>query len=89
MYRTKKEVDSHTVGNLVEKDIKQVSNQVLWFPRDYGQFMDALWRLTCLALAVWAFTHTQPPFISFSLLGASQSRNISQRLAATLKSLPR
>lgn len=67
-------------------DSTQSSHTPSWFPRNYRQWIDALWRLTCIALAVWSFTHTQPPLISFSLLGAGQSHNVPQLFSIILKS---
>lgn len=38
---------------------KSPGGTIRWLPKDYKQALDALQRLTCLTLAIWAFTQTR------------------------------
>lgn len=68
---------------------KDLHGGVRWLPKDYKQALDAIQRLVCIGLAVWALIHMGNVSVSicYFAIGLLDARGAKEVLVRVLKSL--
>ena len=64
-------------------------NNSKWFPRDLKEMLDAIQRLACIGLGIWAFVHTNNyiEFITIIAVGQIDTRSAKEVIVRIIKAI--
>lgn len=60
-----------------------------WFPKDLKETLDAIQRLACIGLGIWAFVHTNNyiEFVAIIAIGQVDTRSAKEVIVKLIKSV--